>query len=206
MLHWGGRLAQSLRGTPREAAPDPSAPHSPPTAGSWWEQLTQASRVYASGGTEGFPLPRWGPGHHGTATESAQERPPSAEASVPGRGVWLGRLFGVPGGPAENESGAPKSRRPSSWLPPTVSVLALVTRGASPETPSEELGASVPNPAQSHRAVRALCDHTAAGPDQLSFQRGEVLRVIATVDEDWLRCGRDGVEGLVPVGYTSLVL
>lgn len=56
------------------------------------------------------------------------------------------------------------------------------------------------------RAVRALCDHTAAGPDQLSFQRGEVLRVIATVDEDWLRCGRDGVEGLVPVGYTSLVL
>lgn len=56
------------------------------------------------------------------------------------------------------------------------------------------------------RAVRALCDHTAAGPDQLSFQRGEVLRVISTVDEDWLRCGRDGVEGLVPVGYTSLVL
>lgn len=56
------------------------------------------------------------------------------------------------------------------------------------------------------RAVRALCDHSAAGPDQLSFQRGEVLRVIATVDEDWLRCGRDGVEGLVPVGYTSLVL
>lgn len=56
------------------------------------------------------------------------------------------------------------------------------------------------------RAVRALCDHTAAGPDQLSFQRGEVLHVIATVNEDWLRCGRDGVEGLVPVGYTSLVL
>lgn len=56
------------------------------------------------------------------------------------------------------------------------------------------------------RAVRALCDHTAAGPDQLSFRRGEVLHVITTVDEDWLRCGRDGVEGLVPIGYTSLVL
>ena len=61
-------------------------------------------------------------------------------------------------------------------------------------------------PLAPHRAVRALCDHTAAGPDQLSFRRGEVLRVIANVDEDWLRCGRDGVEGLVPVGYTSLVL
>ena len=58
----------------------------------------------------------------------------------------------------------------------------------------------------SRRAVRALCDHTAAGPEQLSFRRGEVLRVVATVDEDWLRCGRDGAEGLVPVGYTSLVL
>ncbi|XP_069336568.1 AP-4 complex accessory subunit RUSC1 isoform X3 [Eulemur rufifrons] len=205
MLHWGGRLAQSLRGASREAAPDPSAPASPPIPGSWWEQLTQASRVYASGGTEGFPLPRWGLGHHGTAAEGVRERPPAEEAA-PGRGLWLGRLFGVPGGPAENESGALKSRRPSSWLPPTVSVLALVRRGAPPENPPEELLASVPSMAQTHRAVRALCDHTATGPDQLSFQCGDVLRVIATVDEDWLRCGRDGVEGLVPVGYTSLVL
>lgn len=62
------------------------------------------------------------------------------------------------------------------------------------------------SPSSSCRAVRALCDHSAAGPDQLSFRRGDVLRVLATVDEDWLRCGRDGAEGLVPVGYTSLVL
>ncbi|XP_045401256.1 AP-4 complex accessory subunit RUSC1 isoform X2 [Lemur catta] len=205
MLHWGGRVAQSLRGASREVVPDPSAPASPSIPGSWWEQLTQASRVYASGGTEGFPLPRWGLGHHGTAAEGVRERCP-AEAAAPGRGVWLGRLFGVPGGLAENESGALKSRRPSSWLPPTVSVLALVRRGAPRENPPEELLASVPSMVQTHRAVRALCDHTATGPDQLSFQCGDVLRVIATVDEDWLRCGRDGVEGLVPVGYTSLVL
>ncbi|XP_012514138.1 PREDICTED: RUN and SH3 domain-containing protein 1 isoform X8 [Propithecus coquereli] len=175
-------------------------------AGSWWEQLTQASRVYASGGTEGFPLPRWGLGHHGTAAEGVRERPLPAEEAAPGRGVWLGRLFGVPGGPTENESGALKSRRPSSWLPPTVSVLALVRRGVPPENPPEEPLASVPSMVQTHRAVRALCDHTATGPDQLSFQCGDVLRVIATVDEDWLRCGRDGAEGLVPIGYTSLVL
>ncbi|XP_065734624.1 AP-4 complex accessory subunit RUSC1 isoform X3 [Phocoena phocoena] len=177
-------------------------------AGSWWEQLTQASRVYASGGTEGFPLPRWGSRHHRTATEVAQERSLPAEEAAPGRGVWLGRLFGVPGGLTETESGAPKSRRPSSWLPPTVSVLALVKPGAPPETPSspKELEVSAPSTAQTHRAVRALCDHNAAGPDQLSFRHGEVLHVIATVDEDWLRCGKDGVEGLVPVGYTSLVL
>ncbi|XP_022415402.1 RUN and SH3 domain-containing protein 1 isoform X3 [Delphinapterus leucas] len=208
MLHWGGRLAQSLRGASGETPPGPSAPSSPPTPGSWWEQLTQASRVYASGGTEGFPLPRWGSRHHRTATEVAQERSLPAEEAAPGRGVWLGRLFGVPGGLTETESGAPKSRRPSSWLPPTVSVLALVKRGAPPETPSspKELEVSAPSTAQTHRAVRALCDHNAAGPDQLSFRHGEVLHVIATVDEDWLRCGKDGVEGLVPVGYTSLVL
>ncbi|KAM4807261.1 AP-4 complex accessory subunit RUSC1 isoform X3 [Urocitellus parryii] len=207
VLHWGGRLAQSLRGTSGEGAPNPSPPPSPPTPVSWWEQLTQASRVYASGGTEGFPLPRWGPRRQGPAAEGTQERPLPAEEVAPGRSVWLGRLFGVPGVPTETENGALKSRRPSSWLPPTVSVLALVKRGAPVETPSpEELVASVPSMAQAHRAVRALCDHTAAGPDQLSFRRGEVLRVIATVDEDWLRCGRDGTEGLVPVGYTSLVL
>ncbi|KAM4861705.1 AP-4 complex accessory subunit RUSC1 isoform 2-T3 [Thomomys bottae] len=206
MWRWGGRLAQSFRGSAGEATPDPSASSSAPTAGSWWEQLTQASRVYASGGTEGFSLPRWGgPRHHETLAETAQERPLLAEQAVPGRGMWLGRLFGVPGGPPETESGAFKSRRPSSWLPPTVSVLALVKRGTAPGTP-EELVASAASTEQAHREVRALCDHSAAGPDQLSFRRGEVMRVIATVDEDWLRCGRDGVEGLVPVGYTSLVL
>ncbi|XP_020021762.1 AP-4 complex accessory subunit RUSC1 isoform X3 [Castor canadensis] len=206
MLHWGERLAQSLRGTSGETVPNPSSPPSSSPSGSWWEQLTQASRVYASGSTEGFPLPRWGPRHHGTAAEGAQERSLPAEQAAPGRGVWFGRLFGVPGGPTETESGAFKSRRPSSWLPPTMSVLALVRRGTPSETPSEELVVSTASMVEAHRAVRALCDHSAAGPDQLSFRRGEVLRVITTVDEDWLRCGRDGVEGLVPVGYTSLVL
>lgn len=207
VLHWGGRLAQSLRGASGEAPPGPSAPSSSPSPCSWWEQLTQASRVYASGSTEGLPLPRWGSRRTRPAAEAAPERSLHTEEAAPGRGVWLGRLFGVPGGLAETESGAPKSRRPSSWLPPTVSVLALVKRAAPPEAPSpKELEVSEPSTVQTHRAVRALCDHTAAGPDQLSFQRGEVLRVIATVDEDWLRCGRDGAEGLVPVGYTSLVL
>lgn len=209
MLHWGGRLAQSLRGASEETPPGPSAPSSPPPKpGSWWEQLTQASRVYASGGTEGFSLRRWGSRCHGTVAEEAQERSLPTQDAAPGRGVWLGRLFGVPGGLADPENGTLKSRRPSSWLPPTVNVLALVKRVAPSETPSspEDLEASAPSTVQTQRAVRALCDHTAAGPDQLSFQRGEVLRVIATVDEDWLRCGRDGVEGLVPVGYTSLVL
>ncbi|KAM6168843.1 AP-4 complex accessory subunit RUSC1 isoform 2-T2 [Erethizon dorsatum] len=150
MLHWGGRLAQSLRGASGEASPDPSA-HSSPTPGSWWEQLTQASRVYASGGTEGFPLPWWGPRRHGTAAENAQERPLPTEELAPGRGIWLGRLFGMPGGHTENESGAQKSRRPSSWLPPAVSVLALVKRGPPPpETPPKEHAPSASSMVQAH--------------------------------------------------------
>lgn len=111
LLHWGGRLAQSLRGAPGENAPGPSAPSGPPSAGGWWEQLTQASRVYASGGAEGVSLPRWGARRQGTAAGGAQESSlPVEDSSAPGRGVWLGRLFGVPGGLAETESGAPKSR------------------------------------------------------------------------------------------------
>ncbi|XP_032701121.1 RUN and SH3 domain-containing protein 1 isoform X1 [Lontra canadensis] len=208
VLHWGGRLAQSLRGAAGETAPGPPAPAGAPAPGSWWEQLTQASRVYASGGSEGFPLPRWRSWRPGPVAGGPQARPVPTEDTAPGRGLWLGRLFGVPGGLAETDGGPMKSRRPSSWLPPTVSVLALVKRGAPPEplSPPEELEASAASVVQTRRAVRALCDHAAAGPDQLSFRRGEVLRVVATVDEDWLRCGRDGAEGLVPVGYTSLVL
>ncbi|XP_049638174.1 AP-4 complex accessory subunit RUSC1 isoform X3 [Suncus etruscus] len=214
MLHWGGRLAQSLRGASGETPPGPSAPSGSPAPGSWWEQLTQASRVYASGGTEGFRLPRWGCRQPRPAAEGAQERSQPTEEATLGKGLWLGRLFGVPGGLAEAESGSLKSRRPSSWLSPTVNVLALVKRGIPPETPSlpEEFETPSPGTAQmhsaglTHRAVRALCDHTAAGPNQLSFRRGEVLQIIGTVDEDWLHCGHNGVEGLVPVGYTSLVL
>lgn len=110
VLQWGGRLAQSLRGTSGEAATDPSAPPTRPPAGSWWDQLTQASRVYASGGTEGFPLLRWGPRRPGTAAEGTQEAPPPTEQTTPGRSVWMGRLFGVPGGLSETENGAFKSR------------------------------------------------------------------------------------------------
>lgn len=110
VLHWGGRLAQSLRGTSGEATTDSSAPSTRPPPGSWWNQLTQASRVYASGGTEGFPLLRWGPRRHGTTADGAQEAPPPSEQTTPGRSVWLGRLFGVPGVPSETESGVFKSR------------------------------------------------------------------------------------------------
>lgn len=118
VLHWGGRLAQSLRGASGETPPGPSAPAGAPTPGSWWEQLTQASRVYASGGAEGFPLPRWRSWGPGTAAGGPRERPVPAEDAAPGRGVWLGRLFGVPGGLTETDGGTGKSRYGGSRSPP----------------------------------------------------------------------------------------
>ncbi|XP_077757119.1 AP-4 complex accessory subunit RUSC1 isoform X3 [Canis aureus] len=153
VLHWGGRLAQSLRGAPGDTPSGPSALESAPAPGSWWEQLTQASRVYASGGTEGFPLPRWRAWRPGTAAGGPHDRPLPTEEATAGRGPWLGRLFGVPGGLAEGDGGTLKSRRPSSWLPPTVSVLALVKRGAPSETNSspEELEASAASMVETHR-------------------------------------------------------
>ncbi|XP_025286719.1 AP-4 complex accessory subunit RUSC1 isoform X5 [Canis lupus baileyi] len=157
VLHWGGRLAQSLRGAPGDTPSGPSALESTPAPGSWWEQLTQASRVYASGGTEGFPLPRWRAWRPGTAAGGPHDRPLPTEEATAGRGPWLGRLFGVPGGLAEGDGGTLKSRRPSSWLPPTVSVLALVKRGAPPETNSspEELEASAASMVETHRSPGA---------------------------------------------------
>nr|XP_025853032.1 RUN and SH3 domain-containing protein 1 isoform X3 [Vulpes vulpes] len=158
VLHWGGRLAQSLRGAPGDTPSGPSALESAPAPGSWWEQLTQASRVYASGGTEGFPLSRWRAWRPGMAAGGPHDRPLPAEEATAGRGPWLGRLFGVPGGLAEGDGGTLKSRRPSSWLPPTVSVLALVKRGAPPETNSspEELEASAASMVETHRPVTGL--------------------------------------------------
>ncbi|XP_047560190.1 AP-4 complex accessory subunit RUSC1-like [Lutra lutra] len=153
VLHWGGRLAQSLRGGAGDTPPGPRAPAGAPAPGSWWEQLTQASRVYASGGSEGFPLPRWRTWRPGPAAGGPQARPEPTEDTAPGRGLWLGRLFGVPGGLAEPDGGPMKSRRPSSWLPPTVSVLALVKRGAPPEplSPPEEVEASAASVVKTHR-------------------------------------------------------
>ncbi|ETE56452.1 hypothetical protein L345_17837, partial [Ophiophagus hannah] len=55
------------------------------------------------------------------------------------------------------------------------------------------------------RAVKALCHHIATEAGQLSFKRGDILRVLSRVDADWLRCSRrEGAEsGLVPIMYVT---
>lgn len=151
--------------------------------------------------------------HSGAAeTGSPEAEEKSDVAESPGKGQRLGWLFGatspaVSGSP-ESDCSIPKSRRPSSWLPASINVLALVMKSAPTEKSwaEESWEEGQPDPLQPYRAVRALCNHIGSGTDQLSFRKGDILQVLDTVNEDWIQCCRGDSRGLVPVSYTSLVL
>ncbi|XP_017663889.1 PREDICTED: RUN and SH3 domain-containing protein 1 [Lepidothrix coronata] len=131
----------------------------------------------------------------------------------PDKGSWLGRLFGATSPSSRSFPPSPdtvlaRSRRPSHWLSPSPRVLAGVVKGLAPDrTRAQEQPERSTAPApQAQRAVRALCDHTGTADGHLSFQKGDILQLLSTVDEDWIRCCHGNSTGLVPVGYTSLIL
>ncbi|XP_019412417.1 PREDICTED: RUN and SH3 domain-containing protein 1 [Crocodylus porosus] len=174
----------------------------------------------STSGARGLGLPL-----QATARESTGPRDPvlpepaAGDRSQPmleepgwGKGAWLGRLFGATcpsarGLPMEPDTSSARPRRPSSWLRPPVSMLSLVRKGTAPEQPwPPEQQKEGPDSPQPHRAVRALCDHAGAGHGYLSFRKGDVLQLMATVDEDWIRCCHENDTGLVPVSYTSLIV
>ncbi|NXM07902.1 RUSC1 protein, partial [Tyrannus savana] len=138
---------------------------------------------------------------------------PALGAAGPDKGSWLGRLFGATSPSSRSFPRSPdtvlaRSRRPSHWLSPSPRVLAGVVKGLAPDRPraQEQPERSTTPPAQAQRAVRALCDHTGTADGHLSFQKGDILQLLSTVDEDWIRCCHGNSTGLVPVGYTSLIL
>ncbi|NXU13452.1 RUSC1 protein, partial [Pardalotus punctatus] len=146
-------------------------------------------------------------------SQAAASGPGTGDPPGPDKGSWLGRLFGATNPSSRNFPPSPdtvlaRSRRPSRWLSPSPRVLAGVVKGLAsdrsraPEQPDR----SAPAPPQAHRAVRALCDHTGTADGHLSFQKGDILELLSTVDEDWIRCCHGNSTGLVPVGYTSLIL
>ncbi|NWS30897.1 RUSC1 protein, partial [Polioptila caerulea] len=145
--------------------------------------------------------------------QAAPSGPEMVNPPSPDKGSWLGRLFGATNPssrsfPPSFDTVLARSRRPSRWLSPSPRVLAGVVKGLAsdrsraPEQPDR----SAPAPPQPRRAVRALCDHTGTADGHLSFQKGDVLELLSTVDEDWIRCCHGNSTGLVPVGYTSLIL
>uniref|UniRef100_A0A3B5BGK6 RUN and SH3 domain containing 1 n=2 Tax=Stegastes partitus TaxID=144197 RepID=A0A3B5BGK6_9TELE len=132
----------------------------------------------------------------------------------------LGRLFGASKSPNSPTGHIPPTRRPSQWLAPGVTALTrMVSSSSSPmlrRTP-ELVEETEPEPEKDVdslelkdkprplRSVRTLCDHTGTGTE-LSFCKGEELVVLGGVDQDWIRCRQGDREGLVPIGYTSLIM
>ncbi|XP_068576858.1 AP-4 complex accessory subunit RUSC2 isoform X2 [Cebidichthys violaceus] len=162
------------------------------------------------------------PGGTGTGAQAAaQEESPSQ-----GQSLRWGRLFGASvGSPsrveaAEQKAKAQKTRPPSGWLSLDRSVLDLVAQtlgtgsGKKAEPPAAPTHTQTPPPPtttqptearqQSTCEVRALCHHIATEPDQLSFNKGDVLRVLSRADPDWLLCSLGSVQGLVPIVYVTL--
>ncbi|KAG1925259.1 RUN and SH3 domain-containing protein 1-like [Pimephales promelas] len=127
----------------------------------------------------------------------------------------MGRLFGA----SKSPNNPPTSRRPSQWLSPGVSVFSrIVNLGqVSPpekkelqrnkdkeEDENEKINETRDQP-KPLRGVRTLCDHTGTGAE-LSFRKGEELVLLGGVDHDWIRCRQGHKEGLVPIGYASLIM
>ncbi|XP_051924847.1 AP-4 complex accessory subunit RUSC2 isoform X2 [Hippocampus zosterae] len=142
------------------------------------------------------------------------------ESATRDRGLRWGRLFGAGvGSPAKTDGGeAHKSRLPSGWLGLDSSVLGLMaqTVGAGGGQKEESVAADDPTGAVSPNdtrpsetrlstcEVRALCHHIATEAGQLSFNKGDVLRVLSKADPDWLLCSVGAARGLVPIVYVSL--
>ncbi|XP_023059016.1 iporin isoform X2 [Piliocolobus tephrosceles] len=140
----------------------------------------------------------------GPAAPPAENEEGASEPS-PG-GIKWGHLFGSR--KAQREA-RPTNRLPSDWLSLDKSMFQLVaqTVGARREPePKESLQEphSPALPSSPPCEVQALCHHLATGPGQLSFHKGDILRVLGQAGGDWLRCSRGPDSGLVPLAYVTL--
>ncbi|XP_053744020.1 uncharacterized protein rusc1 isoform X2 [Synchiropus splendidus] len=178
MMRWGGRLSQNLTELSLSAARKE-------------DMKTDLSELPDQAVSDFAPL--------------------NSSAQVP----WgLGRLFG-----ASRCHSAP-SRRPSQWLAPGVTALTRIMSSSS--TPAPRNKDSVPlenvkpvtdskinnvvmDTTRPLRSVRMLCDHKGSGAE-LSFSKGEELVVLGGIDQDWIRCRQGDKEGMVQIGYTSIIM
>eukprot|EP00062_Callorhinchus_milii_P007853 gi/632949894/ref/XP_007890411.1/ PREDICTED: iporin isoform X6 [Callorhinchus milii] len=153
--------------------------------------------------------------------EQAAEGKPNQELAAGRPGMWWGRLFGASVNQTRKEEPclgkSQRSRLPSGWLGLDQSVYDLMVqtmgtgkwRGPPPtveQTPQQSGGSqpeSQETKAQHERTVKALCHHIATEKGQLSFKKGDILRVVSKVDADWLLCGLGAECGLVPIMYVT---
>uniref|UniRef100_A0A8C5TJY9 SH3 domain-containing protein n=1 Tax=Malurus cyaneus samueli TaxID=2593467 RepID=A0A8C5TJY9_9PASS len=122
-------------------------------------------------------------------------------------GVSTYRGFGIPR-PSPQDRGSSAVLSPSSLPKPWNGFWSPCHQSPPPRAPEDPRGPHEASPRchRCRRAVRALCDHTGTAEGHLSFHKGDILELLSTVDEDWIRCCHGNTSGLVPVGYTSLIL
>uniref|UniRef100_A0A3B5LUJ2 Uncharacterized protein n=1 Tax=Xiphophorus couchianus TaxID=32473 RepID=A0A3B5LUJ2_9TELE len=120
------------------------------------------------------------------------------ESPSQGQSLRWGRLFGSTVGSPQ------RAEPPSGWLSLDRSILDLVavTIGAGGGKKAENL--NLASCFAFFSEVRALCHHLATDPGQLSFNKGDVLRVLRKADPDWLLCSLGSTQGLVPIIYVTL--
>ncbi|CAG5919081.1 unnamed protein product [Menidia menidia] len=157
-------------------------------------------------------------------SEMAAQAAVQEESPPQGQSLRWGRLFGSSVGiplrveGAEQKPKSQKTRPPSGWLGLDKSVLELMAltiggggkKTERPDTPTHTQ--TTTDPVSSHQAetqqsvceVRALCHHIATEPDQLSFNKGDILQVLRKADPDWLLCSLGSTRGLVPIVYVTL--
>lgn len=121
-------------------------------------------------------------------------------------GIKWGHLFGSR--KAQREA-RPTNRLPSDWLSLDKSMFQLMAqtvgnrREPEPKESLQEPHSPAP-PSKPPCEVKALCHHLATGPGQLSFHKGDTLRVLGPTGGDWLHCSRGPDTGLVPQAYVTL--
>uniref|UniRef100_H3AIM2 RUN and SH3 domain containing 2 n=1 Tax=Latimeria chalumnae TaxID=7897 RepID=H3AIM2_LATCH len=136
-----------------------------------------------------------------------------------GQGLRWGHLFGAgvrPGRRAPADTGLdkmPKNRLPSGWLNLDKSVLQRVAqtvgggRRRQAQADQEDLKKKKKKTMKASPMwkgeVKALCHHIATEEGQLSFNKGDVLRIVSKVDPDWLLCSVGSERGLVPIMYVT---
>ncbi|KAJ8380650.1 hypothetical protein SKAU_G00014280 [Synaphobranchus kaupii] len=198
----------------------------------WWYQLMQSSQVYIDNSTEGSKFVKWEKRKKPLKKSQDSQGPeapgpaPGAQEEGPSSGLRWSRLFGAsvgaPHRPEKAEQSqlakTQKSRLPSGWLSLDKSVLDLMAQtvgtGKRPEPLPLSSESQAPPPMQKLEApaanqhplreVRALCTHNASERGQLSFSKGDVLRVLSHAQPDWLLCARGDRTGLVPIIYVTL--
>ncbi|XP_008140153.2 AP-4 complex accessory subunit RUSC2 [Eptesicus fuscus] len=139
------------------------------------------------------------------STAPPAESEEGASGPSPG-GIKWGHLFGSRKAQREIR---PTNRLPSDWLSLDKSMFQLMaqTVGARREPEPKESLQEPHAPALPSKPpceVKALCHHLATGPGQLSFHKGDILRVLGPAGGDWLRCSRGPDTGLVPLAYVTL--